>query len=467
MKRYILLALLLVAFVVTPAFAAVDSVRVRGSLSSTFIQRDNFNLGVANSPTSQNLLITQAVLGVDAKLTENVDVTIQLLSERPWGEDDDTLDDTQVDVNLAFIQMREMLDPHITAIVGRQDFRFGNSFAFDTAGTNNSVTAGALASIAADLSLRTAQDSVRFIFDYAPLTVTAFASKIDGNTLAGAGAQDDDVDVYGVVANYAVGDSFDSVVEPYFFHRNDQSTKSAVGSKADVIYMPGLRVATNPISGLHVEGEFAFQGGNRAVTAASPDENQKRQAWGAQFITSYAIPLEAVKQWEPVTTLVFTHVTGDSNPAEFATTTSEKFTGWDPFYENQSTGKIYNALFNLTNVNIIEHSLQVKPIEDVTAKVSGSYMWLDQNINTTDGAETCSGSTCLILIQPDGVSTITPTVAGGTRYIGWELDSEVTWDYTEDVQIGLNMGWLFLGDLFFRDNRQQPKQFLANVDVAF
>ena len=39
--------------------------------------------------------------------------------------------------------------------------------------------------------------------------------------------------------------------------------------KGDKLYVPGLRASTNPVKGLNVQGEVAWQLGNQVVTECS------------------------------------------------------------------------------------------------------------------------------------------------------------------------------------------------------
>ena len=71
--------MLLVAFVAMPAMASVQNVKVSGSIDSTWLIRDNFDLGASIiADEGQNLFITQTMLMVDADLTDNVSTTVSL-----------------------------------------------------------------------------------------------------------------------------------------------------------------------------------------------------------------------------------------------------------------------------------------------------------------------------------------------------------------------------------------------------
>ncbi len=463
MRKTILLALALVAFAAMPAMASVQNVKVSGSIDSTWLLRNNFDLGESViADEEQNLFLTQTMLEVTADLTDNVSTTVHLINERVWTQKD-TLDGG-IDLHLAYVTLREMLYSPLTVVVGRQAFHYGNSFIVDAGGTNNSApTDSGLNSVAEDLTKQTAQDAVRLVFDYKPLTLEMLFSKIDSRTNTLVADDSDDIDLYGVNAGYEVGDSMNTQVEAYFFARIDKLNNTAASaefSKSDTVYVPGLRASTSPIEGLNVQAEVAWQRGNRVLTTTTIADNQSREAMGAQFIANYQVPV--LEEYKPLLGYVYTYVSGDSNngigDSRAATeASSEKFTAWDPMFENQAGGTIYNTLFNLTNAHIHSVSAQVNPIEDVTAKVSWTGLWLDRELRTSQP---------FTLVQPDGTS-VSPAFNVGNEEIGNEVDTVLTYDYTEDVQFGANFGWFLPGDLFTGANDQVATQAILHGNVNF
>lgn len=465
MKKIILLALLAAAFVAMPAFASVNNIKVSGSVDSTWLNRANFDLGANNiGDETQNLGITQTMVQVDAELTENVSTTVCLINERAWTAKNASAAGDNINIHYAYATLREMLYSPLTVVVGRQAFKYGNSFVVDSTGTNNSAPADSgIQNVAGDLTKQTAQDAVRLIFDYNPLTLELLFSKITANNTNLVRDEDDDIDLYGLNTSYELGDAWKTMVEGYFFARIDKSvtqtltggtpgiaaTGTAGGSKSDTIYVPGLRASTNPIEGLNLQGEFAWQGGNRATTASK--DNQRRNAVGAQVIANYQLPV--LKEYKPTAEYVYTYVSGDRNASGVANqgnagsrdSSSERWYAWDPMFENQGGGKIYNAIFNLTNLNIHTASLAVSPIEDVTTKFSWTGLWLDKKYDTATTT----------LVQPDNQTSLTGTGTGAVvnvnrnkKDLGFELDLDATYDYTEDVQIGASLGWFMPGDVF-------------------
>lgn len=455
MKK-VLLAICAVALMSAPAFASVQNIKVSGDIDSTYLLRNNFDFksDSMDGTNTQNLFFTQTRLRVDADLTDNVGATVALINERIW---DTESSDSNVDLNLAYVTLREMLYSPLTVIAGRQNFAYGNSFIVDSAGTNRTVTAGGLNSVAEDLSKRTAQDAIRLVFDYNPLTLDVLFSQIAENGGATTSGTNDrnDVYLYGTNANYKFSDDWQTVGEAYFWVKQNNNAQAGSNNtsgtgKADIIMLPGFRVSTNPVKGLNVQGEFAWQFGNKTdPNGDNVAENKNHNAFATQLIANYMLPFEATAQWNPVVTGVFTHLSGDKTPAG-----ADDDKAWDPFFENQGTGTIFSALFNLSNANIYQLSGQVNPIQDVTAKVTWTDIWLDEKIPS------------LSITGPDNTS-YSPAINTGKKELGNEVSVELAYDYTEDVQFGLITGWFFPGDVFTSANDVTASQVLLNGNVSF
>jgi hypothetical protein len=467
MKKILILTVLALALVATQAFASVQNVKVSGDVSSTWLKRDRFDLGGAGDRTEifqQNLFLTQTRLRVDSDLTDNVSATVALINERAWNQDLEGTTDgaNDIDINLAYVTLREMLYSPLTVIIGRQNFAYGNSFIMSTGGNgavdgtyaasqgNRTVTAGGLLAVAEDLSKRRAMDAIRMVLDYNPLTIDVVYAKLDANNLLGSGVgalnlKEDDVNLYGINANYQLGDKMNTVVEGYFWTRHDQSMEGATSgrTKPDTIYLPGLRVASNVLKDLSLSGELAWQFGRKYLASQL---YINRSALGGQVIATYKAPFEKTKKYNPVLSTSYTYVSGDSNPTETLRNPSsleDTYTAWEPFYENQGTGKILNTLFNLTNVHAAAIKGTVTPIEDLTASVEWTGLWLDKALSDMAAVGDNNGTQIFTLYQPDGgtVSLNTDKDLG----LGQEIDLGLVYDYTEDVQIGATYGWFIPG----------------------
>lgn len=456
MKKLVL-AIAVAVLMATPAFAAVQNVKVSGNITSSYVNRSDFNLGLdTTQPYRQSVFLTQTSLRVDADLSDNVSTTVGLINERAWGGEnaitnDSSNEPTQVNIYLAYVTLREFLYSPLTLTVGRQTFAFGNAFIFDATGTNN-VASGALGNIAADLTMRTSLDAVRATLDYKPLTIDIFAGKASSGYVKGVATgtnkQKDDTDVYGINANYQLGDEMNTVVEAYVFGKNTGEGATS-SDRADKIWVPGLRVSTNPVKGLNVQLEGALQRGTSDDTVG----NNKRAGYAFQALASYAIPVAELEKYKTTVSGSYTYVSGDKNPD------NDKNTTWDPMFENQNGGTIFNTLFNLSNLQIINATVSASPLADVTTSLAWNGVWAATAYSGTDGYGTTT------LVQPDG-SSVTAQV-NSNRFLGNEFDANLAYQYTEDVKFGLNLGIFFAGETFTTVNDETAKQAIASVGVNF
>jgi hypothetical protein len=456
----------MVAVMALPAAASVQNIKVSGSVDSGLLLRDNLDFGLStDNDEKQSVFYTKTNLKVEADLTDNVQAVVSLINERAWNTPTDS--NTDIDLHEAYVTLREMLYSPLTVIIGRQNFSYGNSFIVDSNAAGFAGADSGLYSVASDISNQNGMDAIRMILDYDPLTIEMLAAKInEGNAdLRQDPTGQDDVDLYGVNATYELGDDMNTVVEAYFFAKIDGSVgKPSIGdnSKNDTIYVPGIRASLNVLEGLNVSAEYAHQGGTKSGTA---DNNQQKRDANAVFLTAnYSLPV--MEDYDPTLGYLYVWVSGDNDATAAHVDTSsysgvsseEKYTAWDPFYEDVGSPKLYNALFSMTNMQIHQFTLEAKPLEDVTASLSWAGLWLVQDtVNTTDVA----------LLQPDNVSTASTVTTPGKKMIGQEVDLAATYDYTEDVQFGANVGVFMPGSLFAKSNRDAASQAMVNCLVNF
>jgi hypothetical protein len=499
-----LLVAAVVVLMTSPAFAAIQNVKVSGDITTTFVDRNNFDLGLNNGAEyaytggdvgtsgtlgyqpiglkKQNVFITQTRLRVDADLSDNVSTTVGLINERAWNAENGTNGnlDTNVQLYLASVTLREFLYSPLTLQIGRQVFNYGNGLILGDGGAINSA-AGNLAGIYADLTERTAYDGVTATLDYKPLTVSLIYFKNGQNNLSGLGhlTSGQSSDVYGYNANYQLGDAYNTVIEQYLFTRINGSGFQNLGAGADkgnTLYVPGLRASTNPIKGLNVQGEIAWQLGNNEIgsgpvvnnNATAPFEGEHRSAMAAQLLASYSLPV--LEKYKPTVNASYTYASGDKNgstnypgsPVKSAKT----YTGWDEFNTIQGAGTIYRDLFNFTNEHIVSVGASVAPLEDVTAGVTWSGIW---------NAAAYGTQNTLTLLQPNGSTGVAPALNNKGYWLGNETDVNLTYNYTEDVTFGVSLGWFAPGSAFqavsagdgVLSNKTTASQAMANVAVKF
>ncbi len=456
MRKTIVLAVLLVALVAMPAFASVQNVKISGSLNSMFIHRANFDLGAnANGDKVQDVFGTITKLRVDANLTDNVDAVIALINERAWTMP--AANSTSIDLDEAYVKLREMIYSPLTVVIGRQRLRYGNALII---GQGTGLADSGLNAVANDLSEEYGLDAIRMIFDYNPLTVEMFYAKYNANTVTLAARDRDDVDYYGINATYEVGDEMQTLVEGYFFTRYDKNLGADVANNQnDTVYTPGVRVSTN-LPGVNLQLEYAHQSGTKSSTTAS--NQQKRDANAVQFIATYQVP--ALTEYNPLLQYSYTRFSGDSDISSIDNgdgVSGEEYTAWDPMLNDQGRGTIANALLLKTSSQYHVVSLQLNPMEDVTTKMQYIGIWLDKATDTGDVAAVPT-----LTKQPDGsASGITATI--DEKHVGDEFDWITTWNYTEDVTLGANLGVFLPGKLLDGTCKDAATQAIFNVNVAF
>ncbi len=456
-----LLALVMVVVMASPAFAAVQNVKVSGSINSNYVNRADFDFdgGISGTDYNQSFTYTTSRVAIDADLSDNVSTKIGLVNEMIWG--DQTAANQNIDLEYANVTLREMLYSPLTVTIGRQDLNYGNGFLVADGG---GASVGGILGAASDLSRTYTYDGVKAVLDYKPLTLDLFYAKTNSNNSDGSsGAQKDDVTLSGVNANYQLGDAMNTVVEGYFFARVDNSGNNvgaaAEDPKADTLYVPGLRASTNPVKGLNVGVEGAVQMGNKRISST----NVKRdEVFAFQGMASYELPV--LEQYKPVASGSYTYVSGDQNPTHASgnahgQASSENYTAWDPLFNDQNIGRVWRSLFGYTNLHVAELAISATPVEDVTAKLSWTGLWLDRAY-TEGGVPTTTSITL-----PDG-GTITPAI-NSNKELGSEIDADLTYQYTEDVKFGLTVGVFKPGNVFTSENDTMATQAIASVGVNF
>jgi hypothetical protein len=407
------------------------------------------------------------------------------LNETDWGREvqtslnvnsdlnQDAQDDTEIDLDLAYLTLKEMFDSPVTLTLGRQELMWGAGFVLGDPDTNRtSLTnypAGYTAIANRDLSLRKSFDAVKANLDYDPLVIDLIYSKIDENQKSGAQMDDEnDEDLYAAKAMYTLGDDWGTMVEGYYLYTRDETLETAPvddNSKTDTVHCPGLRVVTAPIKDLILTGEIAWQYGTYS-TGANNALSRNREAMATQATATYALPFEKIAEYKPVIGAAYSYYSGDKNP-DLTNANSGKYKAWDPLFENQGTGTIYNVLFNSTNVHVLNLNATCVPIEDVKLRFDYTDLWLARNLPI--GRLGTSDPNLFTLYCINGDSS-NPRM--GDDHLGREFDLMATYDYTEDVQFGLSAGWFVPGNAFMDEadegnNHEVATQLIGSCAVSF
>lgn len=470
-RRLILvLALAIVVMFAVGAYAEVQNVKVSGDIKVTDIMR-NFstlrkdNTTGANGGFTDNIsgFISQVRVKVDADLTDNVSTTVRLINERVW--ETETVSNTDIDLDLAYVQLKEFLYSPLSLTIGRQELRYGNGMVIGAPYTNT-IAAGHIAALGGtqfvlptsvdDLSLRRGFDAIKAVLNYDPLVVDLYTARVNNSTAIGINNKNN-TDLYGINASYNLNKNTN--VEGYLIQRTRKLAPvvSAVDNKTENLRTVGVKGAYTGVKNLMVSLESAFQFGNHMATdAVYPNEGQTSAnmrnvtAYALQGIASYAFP--KVK-YTPVVSGSYTLFSGEKYKS-----TNDKATGWDPMYEDQLGGTILNKLL-YNNFQLFNLGASIKPMDDV--KIGLDYYYARLLHAYTDTAS----STNVVLNGVPGDPTY--NMKTNKNSFGQEVELGVTYDYTEDVQFNLTGGLFAPGDAFTKDNKQTANQVVGSMKVTF
>lgn len=447
-KRLILI--LTLAFVVGISFAAyaeVQNIKVSGDLGMSAIARNNFNLAEDTGDEQQDnesMFISQLRLRLDADLTDNVSTTVRLLNERNW--DTQGTDNSDINVDLAYVTLKEFLYSPLTVTLGRQEIKFGNGLIIGNARNYNATN---FAGVPSDLTLSKAFDAIRATLDYNPLVVDLIYSKVEENTNRGASntPQNDDRDLYGM--NIAYDLRRDLKLETYLFYTKDSNDGDAANTdKSDKVYTFGTLLSSTPMDNLKASAEVAYQWGHRRVATGESDY----KAWAFQPMLTYDIRGTRLDKYVPQVGLSYTYLSGNK------VTDDSDFQLWNTMFYDQALNNITYAIIPFSNLEVINLKGSMKPMDDVTLKLNYGYYRLAQKATTLTAP----------FVDADGNSYGTYTLKG-EKDLGSALDITAVYDYNEDVQFGLTTGLFLPGRAFDSSTGGDSKatQIIGSMKVTF
>ncbi len=449
-KRLILvLALaLLVGLTFSAAYAEVQNVKVSGDITISGVTRNHFGLNAPtlgdNSVLKESFLMSQIRVRVDADLTDNVMATVRLINERIWNGQNDgntanNANSTNIDLDLAYVTLKEFLYSPLTLTVGRQEIKFGNGLII-----GKSLASSGTTNIPTDLSERKAFDAIRATLNYDPLVVDLMYAKVRQT------ATDDrnDIALAGINATYALNKKTN--VSGYYFIKKDDyksaaaTTPTVTRGKTDKVSTIGGLISSTPIENLTTSLEAAYQFG-RSDNANTTQK--KHDAWALQGMADYTF---AKVKTTPKIGASYTYLSGQS-------TGDTRNVGWDAMFYDQKLNNITYAILPMTNMSVLNLKASCKPVEDVT--VSAVYGYYDV-------AQKSSGT----LTSPGSRNGTNPYLNGvaytGKKHLGDAIDATVTYDYTEDVQFGLT-GGLFRAGNALATNEKAAQQLIGSMKVVF
>jgi hypothetical protein len=464
-----------------PVFAETQNVKVSGSIDAYWFYRINYDLrdnndsgaipaggaaGTADVPAvshagttghrseADDFFRTNTQIEIAADLTDNVSTVINIVNQRDWNAND-FIDDAatattttsasefDIELDLAYVQMREIFYSPLTLTIGRQDLWFGRGFIIG----NNWRTWDSQGITQADeYSVTTAFDAVRATLDFNPWTIDVVYSKIDEN----AHDPEDDIDLWITNINYKFAE-YNAVAEVYWVSEMDKSfLEGTTGTHDNDTHTIGGRVQFDPVSQITLGAELAYQFGDYRGTVGAPERD--RGAWAFDVFGTYRWD----NQWKPEITLEYVHFSGEDDLGAGATS---EYNAWNSLYR----GKFWTAYADFrefiyatgeaddqsarTNQQFIQVKGSIKPMEDLMLEGSFTWIWTDEDVHTTPAD---------------------PSTDSHDDEIGWEVDFQVTYDYTEDVSFGVLAGWFVPGDFYTgAEGDDTATDIVSSVKVTF
>ncbi len=423
-------------FLPVGVLGAVNSVKVSGDVTSTAITRD-FSLDSSGNCDSSDLIILQTRLRIDAALTEGVNAVIRFINERVWGQEDNSSGNTDINLDLAYLEMKEFFSPVATLIIGRQNLRYGSALIVGDPDTNQTASVK-VPTLVSDLSLRKAFDAVRLILDYSPYMLDLIYAKVSEGTTN----VNDDVTLFGANLAYA-WNSYNGLTNIYFFG-SDKAPLNPAGTQDEnsKVYVIGASAQASPNDNLTLSLESAYEFGDYRAGAAS-------HAHLSAYAIEAGIQYRFLDEKNSQVGLTYVYLSGDNS-------SSNNYNTWNPMFEDQSVGEIINILFANSNCQLVSLNGSFMPREDLT--IGGLY-------------------TKLYLAERLGLTTYSPTVgpANSNNYtvnpdkkeVGDEIDIFAIYDYTEDVQFKLTGAWFEPGNWFTSSNDNPAYSLKGSVKVVF
>ncbi len=458
-------AIVLILAFALPAYAETQSVKISGDLTFRGIHRKDFDLDVNTVPDRENFAITTAEVQIDADLTDNVSTVIRMVHQKNWGDDargltyvapniglgqDQLLYTgnalTDLGVDLAYVQIKELIFQPITLRIGRQDLWFGKgmviganqvdpgifqSFMFaDLVGANYGIGSP-------ELTAYNSFDSVRMTIDfaqYAPFVVDlVFAKDQEGPAEAGH-----DVNLFGVNMGYA-WDVYNAETEAYYWVLDDNSKRSPALSNVDddQVHTLGVRGTFMPNEEWVFGGETALQFGTFIEDNNSQLEERQRRAGMANLFCEYLGWMKYM--YSPKFGAEWIYTTGEDDIDKVAGTYHKwhpMFRGYYPmlirpfqgfYYPTSRYGLDADGLgydLGLTNQHEFILSATLEPLDDITFEGKIAKYYFD---------ETPVSRNEQFAVDEE---------------IGTEIDILTTYDYTEDVTFSLLNAWFIPGEAY-------------------
>ena len=426
-KRILTLCLALVigiAFAM-PAAAAVKSIKVGGDLTIRGIYRDNIDFQKDEDGSAEAWLMETTRIWVGAELTDNVSAVIRLLSERDLGLTENvgsSFSSTDIALDLAYLKLKDVLIPGLTATLGRQEILLGEGF---VVGNRWGAERNSVGNIyAADYSARKAFDAWRLDYEVgaAPITITLFDAKF-AETASFSPNPNSDLDLWGLNVAYKTDNA---AVEGYVLLLDTQ-TGPSMGGPTNLTTI-GARVdhTVLAVPGLNYNLEAAMQTGEFW--------GNDSEGWAGNGDISYTF----------------------QNPMQFKLGAAWYYASgggdeyWIPLYPDNLADRIGR----ITYAGMLNNMFTFGP-GGVGGNMSVPKIYAGMNPSEKHA----------LSLAWFPMSAIVD--AGGDDDLGYGLNFGYTYQYTEDVAFGLCVDYASAGDAIPVDDSDSAFQVVATAALSF
>jgi len=412
LKRIALI--LLAVCLVTPAFAQVQNIQVGGDLAVTGVFRNNFGIGVLDD-ASHNWLMSQIKVWLKAELNQDISVVASIINEKDWGTEWKTPAlANEVTLNEAYVALNNLMVPGLSLTAGRQEFVIADGLV-----ASSQVYRPLLYPVllgAPDLGWQKAVEALKIGYQAGPVAISVIKTKLFDNPLsAWIPLPVKDVDMY--VADFAFNAGM-FALEPYV-----TLVKANLGVD---LWTYALLAKVTPIEGLAISAEYAMQNGDLGDIATADFEGKAFNI-GLEYAFSGGL--------KPRVSLGYAMFSGEDSGADIS-----RWIPIAPAGTCDRLGAIATAVVGPLGEGALSQGVKafragvgVNPTEKLGVDLKLFYLLSDE-------------------ADPDD--------------IGMEADLGVKYELAKDVNVGLDLGYLWTDD-FFGSSADNAWQAIASLKVSF
>jgi len=412
-KVWLIVAVTALCGMAASTFAQVQNIRLSGDIRIRgFYLSDAGCAGTDQVSGSSQFIVQRTRVCVEADLADHVLAVVTLKSEGCWGQtsSDNAGRAWGVGVSEAYVQLRELFYTPATLKAGRQYLNYGSGLILSSANQNYSFDAG------------------RLVLDYHPLVIDVVAAQLNNQQTASPNSLRGQTDLLFVNAKYDGGDSMVKAVEAYFGWMpqdgdwaNSTATANTIDPKqsSPSPIIIGLRTDLAPTENLKASLEGTYELGNSGFDGTCPGQIS---AWLAKAAVKYSPKGVSMN---PTINASYTFTTGGGANGR---------NSFVPFFDDADGYNGYLFAPQLSNIQIFNLGGSIKPCANTTLALQGYYyLKTDKKVNVYSNNNMDFGG-------PGFANAATQAYAPnevGAREIGWEIDSIIGYDYSNDVRCQL------------------------------